>query len=66
MAPKRKQTLEHNMTSNNQNEIAAYESQAREFLAVGNLHNLLKILYNLSVLGYDGSPRNGNKPGSTI
>ena len=52
------------MTSNNHNEIAAYESQAREFLAVGNLHNLLKILYNLSVL-YDGSPRNGNKPGST-
>ena len=53
------------MTSNNQNEVAAYESQAREFLAVGNLHNLLKTLYNITVLGYDGSPRNGNKPGST-
>ena len=33
MPPKRRQTLEYNMTSNNHNEIAAYESQAREFLA---------------------------------
>ena len=53
------------MTSNNHNEIAAYESQAREFLAIGNLHNLLKILYNLTGLNCDGYPHNSNKPWST-
>ena len=53
------------MTSNNHNEVAAYESQARECLAVGNLHNLLEILYNLTGLNCDGYPQNGNKLGST-
>ncbi len=65
MPPKRRQTLEYNMTSNNHNEIAAYESQAREFLAVGNLHNLLKILYNLTILECDEYPYNSNKSWST-
>ena len=54
------------MASNNHNEIAAYESQAREFLAIGNLHNLLKILYNLIGLNCGRYPQNGNKPWSTI
>ena len=53
------------MTPNNPSEIAAYESQAREFLTISNLHNLLKILYNLTGLNCDGYPHNSNKPGST-
>ena len=55
MPLKRRQTQEYNMTSNNHNEVAAYESQAREFLAKSRVFLTVGDLRQAAEKGWDAA-----------